>query len=215
MHSAIPRVFLRGEQAKCKGSFKAGISTAADVSALFLCQNLLCCLAHLHASELPSPQTDFIYWHISSFNVLPGFLCMCAVTVCVRTCVAELTGHQSSCGKWKRCSGGEMPEGRLGINTRICDALWSAHLRGKKEEADRKGTSAGTKSKYKEAFFKPLWSWIFNWPDRKPSSKCRVAFSEDSAWCQPATPSTSHTSTYVPKDTHTKTLNQESYKVDL
>lgn len=167
---------------------------------------LLTC--HLHASELLSPQTDFIYWHISSFNVLPGFLCMCALTVCVRTRAAELTGHQSSCGKWKRCSGGDMPEGRLGINTRICDALWSAHLRGKKEEADRKGTSAGTKSKYKEAFFKPLWSWIFNWPDRKPSSKCRVAFSEDSAWCQPATPSTSHTSTYVPKDTHTKTLNQ-------
>lgn len=73
-------------------------------------------------------------------------MCACALTVCVSTCVAELTGHQSRCGKWKWCSRGEMPGGRLGINSRICDALWSTHLRRKrkqrgKEQVERHGLS--------------------------------------------------------------------------
>lgn len=59
----------------------------------------------------------------------------CAHTVCVT--YTELTGHQSRCGKWKWCSGGETPGGRLGINSRGCDALWSPHLRGRRGEKSK------------------------------------------------------------------------------
>ena len=79
-----------------------------------------------------------------------------ALTVRVSACVAELTGHQSHCGKWKWCLGGETPGGRLGINSWICDALWSTHLRGNRDEGEGKRASGeGTELSRRELFSSP------------------------------------------------------------
>ena len=57
-----------------------------------------------------------------------------------------------------------MPGGRLGINSRICDALWSAHQRGKREEAEGKRASGeGTKRSRGGAGFRALKESEIDW----------------------------------------------------
>lgn len=83
------------------------------------------------------------------------YLCVC-ITVHVQYS-SELTGHQRHCGNWKWCSGGEMPGGRLGINSRICDALWSTHLREKRDGGEGERASDERTKWRRRKVFKPFY----------------------------------------------------------
>lgn len=104
---------------------------------------------------------------------------------------SDLTGHQSHCGKWKWCSGGEMPGGRLGINSRICDALWSTHLReGEEERASNEGTKWSRRK-----VFKPLKSTFYNWRGIRSSSNAEYSSLSPDNWGLPGILLAVHTST--------------------
>lgn len=117
--------------------------------------------------------------------------------MCARTCVAELTGHQSHCGKWKWSSGGETPGGRLGINSRICDALWSAHLREKREEGEGKRASGeGTKLSRRELFSSPYRAECITDQTAGHLSNAEKLNSEDLTWCQESFKHRTHRHTF-------------------
>ena len=181
MHSAAPRA----QQARCKGCFRAGISTAADVSTFYS----VCSYSLSHLLSLP----------------LPGWFCMCVhywnkyarwvhkVThpfldyarfflACALLC--EYSMCQGMCGRADRPS---EPLWQMKVMLRRRDArrkagnkqadLWRTlkrtSERGEEEEGEgKRARGGGIGVSGRELFSSPYRA---DWPGTRSTFKCRAA----------------------------------------